>query len=462
VNYLINPNARRFQFVATALTALSHHDPAQNRQSNISLFRRADQVVERQQSAIPTNDDVKAFIGAFRVPESLAPFLANLTPAQFLAICFVQKFIKYNNGDGLMEGVNRYTILSDRVKVEALNATGGFSFWARLNDSMRTDGDMRADDGELLRLLTAPQPIVQLALDALSKDTASVVALARMWRDAVSQPKGWKDGATENWDEQKHIPHVPAALQDQQFKIGARVVMPVPAVSANSLRHEMLREPAMWHLLTLLDVTTAEMPDGAAALLYNGGDLSEGEPGDAFKLTRKVRNMYPSLDLLGGSTKGFILGSSNVEVSAWLVCKENAAPLQRFDITPDLSAFDLLTRVEFTRHTNKRVAGSPMPFGFEALAQGAQIAVEIRLRPYTTELVTGALVAALDTYKDADSTAFGQSARGFGLLDLKTIRQPEGDLAALRGLYEDYVTDNAFELRAGLVSGRLTTDKVVI
>jgi len=459
--YRTKPNTRHYQFLATALTALSHHDPAQNRQSNISLFRRADQLVERTTSAIPSPEEVKVFISAFHVPESLAPFISNLTPAQFLAICFVQKFIRYNNGDGLMEGVTRYTILQDRVRVEALNATGGFGFWARLNTAMRTNGDMRADDMELLRLLTAPQQIVQLALDALSKDTASVIALARMWRDTCVQPRDWKS-QTENWDEKIHIPHVPAALQEQAFKTGSRVVMPVPSVSANSLRHEMIREPAMWHMLNLLNTQTGDMPDGAAALLYNGGDLNEAEPGDAFKLTRQIRNAYPVIDLLGGSAKGFILGASNVEVSAWIVCKENTVPLARFGITPDLSAFDLLSRTELTRHTQKRVSGSPMPYGFETLVQGSQLAIEIRLRPYANDLVAGALAVAVDTYKEADSTAFGQSARGFGLLSLETLKEPVGDLTSLKIQYEAYIVGNVLELRGGLVSGRLTTEKVVV
>src|SRR5690606_22986201 len=110
--------------------------------------------------------------------------------------------------------------------------------------------------------------------------------------------------------------------------------------------------------------------------------------------------------LLGGTTNGFILGASNLEVRAWLVGRENNQALERYGLQTDISLYELLDDAEHTRHTQRRVEGSPMPFGFETLAQGTQVLVEFVLRPYATHLEHGALMAALNTYFGADSTLF--------------------------------------------------------
>ncbi|NJL56023.1 hypothetical protein HC928_13190 [bacterium] len=204
-----------------------------------------------------------------------------------------------------------------------------------------------------------------------------------------------------------------------------------------------------------------DLGTGVAALLYNGGDLNASAPNDAFKLTRDIREKYPLLGLLGGSTSGFILGASNLEVSAWLIVEENREVLARFGIEPQLSAFDLLDREEQTRHTGKRVDGQPMPYGFEVLAAGTELLVDFRLRPYASDLEIGALVAAIETFAAADSTLGGQSARGFGLLFHETLIAPDGDMLALREAYDAYLATHADPLRQGLLDGTLATGKKV-
>lgn len=444
MSYLVTPELRHFVLRGTFLTPVSHHDPAQSDKSNTSLFLRRKQLLERPQTAAPTAEDVARLVDTFSVPESVAPFFADFTPAQFLAIAVTRKFIRNYSNEGLMDGVERYRRLEARLRHNAVRHATLYSFWGGLCRDMEV-GVAREDDEEMLALLTMPPALAGLVLSSLVADSSPAVTLARIWNDAVKA----------------NVPQRRVALKPQTFSESGSGIFDVPAISANSIRHEMLREPAAWHLLNALSLRLEDLPDGVASLLYNGGDLNEAEPGNTFTLIRKIREAYPALGLLGGATKGFVLGGGNVEISAWLMCKENNAATGGFGVTSDVSAFDLLDREEMTRHTQRRVDGTPMPFGFEALVQGAEVLIDIRLRPYATTLEIGALVLALHTFQNADSTLGGQSARGFGLVNCQTLAAPALDIQHVGALYEQHLAENANALRQGLLDGTLTTGKPV-
>lgn len=443
MTYRITPDLRKIVLRGRFLTPVSHHDPAQADKSNISLFLRQKQFIDRRLSAFPDADTVRRAVAAFPVPEDLAADFATFTPAQFIGIAAVRKFIRNYNGLGILDGTERYRRLEDRVKQNAIRHTTLYAFWGGLCRDCAV-GAAFEDDAEIETLLTLHPALAQLVLADLASNSSPAVTLARIWNDSL------KANAST----------VTAELAEQDFQTGDRIVAEVPSVSANAVRHKLVREPGALHLLTALGIDFADLNDGVAALLYNGGDLNESEPSDAFKLIRQVREAYPLLGLVGGATKGFILGASNVETSAWLVCRENNDALAQFGIAADVSAFDMLDRAEMTRHTSRRVDGSPMPFGFESLAQGSEILVEFRLRPYATDLELGALLAALETYAGADSVFGGQSARGFGLMALDWLQAPPASGDA-RDAYETYVREHERALRDGLLTGTLGTHKVI-
>lgn len=439
--YRVTPSLRKIVLRGRFLTQVSHHDPAQSDKSNISLFLRQSQFIDRPSAAIPDGETVQRIVAAFPVPESLRDTLANFTPAEFLGIAVLRKFIANHNGAGLLDGGERYRRLENRARQNAVVHTTMYAYWGGLSRDMEV-GVAFEDDDEILALLTMPPALSLLVLDSIAKNSASAVTLARIWNDALRSKQ----------------PAAPIALGGQHFAESSRMVAEVPAVSANALRHKLVREPGMLHLLTTLGLSLPELPDGVAALLYNGGDLNESEPPNAFSLIRTIRAAYPLLGLLGGSTKGFMLGASNLEASAWLICVENNDALASFGIQSDISAFEMLDRAEMTRHTSRRVDGSPMPFGFETLAKGAEILVEFRLRPYANLLEMGALQTALSTYLGGDSTFGGQSARGFGLLTLDLLAAPD-EFASSADAYMSHLSESAESLKEGLLSGTLTTKK---
>ena len=123
------------------------------------------------------------------------------------------------------------------------------------------------------------------------------------------------------------------------------------------------------------------------------------------------------------------------------------------------SIFDAVDEWTLTRHAN-RVESGQMPFSFETLAAGTEIAVRLSVTPYADQLQIGALMAALSAYQDCDSTLGGQSARGFGLMALNWHDSQMDTDAMLT--YQDYVDTNRDALRAGILDGTLWTGKRVM
>jgi len=442
MTYLVTPAVRRVTFLATFQTPVSHHDPGTAGRANVTTFQRRKMVVGRPATAAPAPERVAQIVNAFPVPGDLANVFAELSVAEFLAAATLAKYILAHNGQGLMDGKNRYDVLQSRAEFHATRAASMFAFWGGMVRDLQGTTPNQANTN-LSPLLGMPSPLAQLVFVQLIENAASAVMLARLWSDA----------------QRADADLMPITLVDTSINTDSSVTLQVPAFSANSARHEVVREPGALHLLNMLGLRYDDLPDGVAAMLYNGGDLNRAAPDNAFALTRQIREAYPLLSLVGGSTSGFILGASNLEVSAWLNTTEYASALSQFNLTPEVSAFDVLDQDTHTRHTAKRVEGSPMPVTFETLCAGVGVVVDLRLRPYATDLEIGALAAAVDTFFAADSTLGGQSARGYGLTINEMLVEPSHDMAAMRAGYEQYLADNRDSLRDGLLSGNLTTDK---
>jgi hypothetical protein len=444
--YRITPELRTVALRVRFLTPVSHHDAARADSSNRNLFNRQKQVVKREVANIAHG--LRQLLDLYTVPEAHAPLFEALTETEFLATALVYEFMSaYATADGigLFSGAERYRRLEERAAQWSVRASSVFQWWSGLARELQV-GLPLYGDGERQAALLGMSPVVALSvLRTLSENATSAVMLARVWREAAR-------------DNQAMVRVKP---QSVTYPSADTMVADVPALSANSIRHEMVREPGALHLLNALGLRFEDLPAPVATMLYNAGDLNTTAPDTAFRLAREIRERYPLLGLLGGATSGFLLGASNLEVSAWLIGTENAEALARYGIEPQRSVFDLLDSAEHTRHTQKRVEGSPMPFGFETLAAGAEALVEFRLRPYATDMELGALIAALATYAGADGTLFGQSARGYGLVTTQWLAVPESADEAC-AMYEQYLAEHADELRDGLLRATLGTERIVL
>ena len=233
----------------------------------------------------------------------------------------------------------------------------------------------------------------------------------------------------------------------------------VPSISENALRAVLFREPLHDDLLQALEIGRGELPQSVVNLLFSGGSMAAGSkaPGDEMTLGHAVKNLYPSLDLLGGAVDGFILPRSRLRLAAWLVAREYA-PMLRL-IAPELadeaetvSAYDMLTEETRTRGTGAESAGNQMLYTYETLAAGAKLLVEITLDPHTPEATCAAVAHSLGKW---DGYIGGQARQGRGRMAVLRHDLPEP------AAYVEHIEGHGTAMRAGLIDGTLCTGRIL-
>ncbi len=475
---LLRPRHERVDLILTAQTALSHHDPAVQDDSNRNLFNRQRVLLAGPPpSALPDQETVDRLCARHPVPVALAPVFADVSFAEFVGAALVRLFLDTyngrNNGDGegAFSGRERYSRLEARLRHAAVGTATLRQWWDRLCRGMGVGVHPSEIDVDLLELLTVPSGVQQLALRALTDGYRTVVALGRAWHQLrKAQSERYAKAAGQAVEPTDLVPLAFNASRIARVGDAQATVVDVPHVQANTLRHAVLRGPSFVHLAALLGLSPTRpgqgtLPPGAEAIFSNGGNIAAGakQPADPYALAQQVRHRFPSLDLLGGVTDSFDLGESRVRVAGWLVCRENAralagTPAEALAQT-SVSAFDMLDDVTQTRRASGAGEGQ-MIFSFEALVQGAAVLCRLDLSPWTGELTRGALVAALDTFAE-NPVIGGSAARGFARVWVErhdALRNGE----AARDAYERYLALNRDTLRAEIESGTLGARAVVI
>jgi len=476
------PRTLRYDLLLTLSTPASHHDPAVQDDSNRQLFNRQKQLLPGDVSTVmPGQPEIDALCAMHPVPGDIVDIVRQLAFPEFVAVCLVRTFMdQYNSldGIGLFSGQERYSRLEARCRLAAISAPNLRAWWNRLCDQMQVPIHGGDQDWALLKLLSLPVGLQQLVLRVLTRDYRSVLAVARLWH---STAKLQNDSYALKAQEPVAAPSLVLSWSaDSLASIpeGASVI-DVPVVSGNSLRHQVVREPSWRHLCAALGLSEAEpgkgaVPPGVEAIFYNGGNIAAGakQPSNTHALSQRIRQTYPSLDLLGGVTDSFDLGESRLQVAGWLVCAENREALRgspAYDLpSARISAFEMLDDVTLTRQAGLVGLGQ-MVYSFEALCTGAQILCRLSLSPWTPALTRGALVAAVETYLEEGATVGGQAARGFGHCQGEWLARPGDDScegllgdSELRQRYEGYLEANRESLLAGMCDGTLGTGARVL
>lgn len=453
--YRITPQAREIHLLLTLLDGMSHADPNDKAGSNTKTFNRKTKTFPLPATSIepPTVAEINAIAARFPVPGSVVGHFSDLSAYQFFAAALLWEFIDRHGmgpGSGLFSGVERYTMLAKRVSTSATFSLSLDRWWSRLHRDMEVVHQTRDETEMRLFAILGRRGLDVPVLNELRHNLPYIMMIARLWREAFFD------------DMDTALLAQPLTFDRNNYEYTGQITMDIPEYSANSARHEMVREPGMWHLLNALGLRLEDLPSPAAAMLYNGGAMSGVAPSGVFGLQRKIKDAYPLLGLISGSADTFMIGAGTLEVNTALVAREYADELALFGLGSNQSVFDLLDVVTRTRHNGGGVVDvSPMPFGYEVLVPGTKIAVAFRLRPYATELELGALVAALQTYVNADSTIGGQSAKGHGLVSAEIIREIPG-MNEQAEAYEAYLAANRDRLRQGLVDGTLATGVGVV
>jgi hypothetical protein len=468
----VYPNRVDYALLLTALTPISHHDPAVQGESNALLFNRQKQLLSAGGGCPAPEPDVLAqFAAAHPVPVDIGEMFADLIYPEFVGVVLVRLFLdSYNHGDGtgIFEGMTRYNRLEERLRHAAISSHTLRRLWDRLCDSLRVPIHRGDDDFALLSALTLPAGVQQAVLRAIQQDYRSIVAIARLWHSVAKlENPAYAEAAGQ---EATIYPKQVIQPEWSEDHAGAQIVE-VPAISANSLRHQLVREPGWLGLFGALGLREARpglgpVPAGVEALFYNGGNIAAGakQPANTFTLASQIREAFPLLDLVGGVTDSFDVGESRLQVGAWLVCRENAPALAGTPAADlpavNVSVFDLLDEVTITRQAGQ-VGSGQMIVNAEALAAGTQVYVRLSLAPFTRALTHGALVDAIDRWRELDGTVGGAAARGMGHCQSEWLsRHSEAD--AYAEAYRDDIEMRRDALVEALVSGRMGTGKVVL
>ncbi len=460
-------------FLLTALTPLSHHSAGVGEKGNVSTLNRREQFVARPAADAPTPEEIAAFCAAHPVPVEVWEALRLVEFPTYVAVALVKLLIEqYGGGEGtgLLSGVDRYEMLAKRLQSAAVASPTLRRLWEVLCRGLQLPLHPQRLDAALLRFWALTPALQSAASAAAIEETHAVVALARLWsaQEKLRNPDyAQAAGQLELVDAALIRPtYTFAPTAQEQPSAGVAVV------SANTVRHQMVRAPLWAHLCRRLGVPVGTPGQGALPLAVesifdNGGNIRAGakQPANPHALKWSIRGAYPALDLLGGVTDSFDLGKSRLDVFAHLVCRENGAALAN---APDavrrspmaaVSAAEMVDLASETRQATPSGEGQ-MIRSFEVLKPGTQIHVWLALDPWTTQPTRGALACALAEYEQGTPILGGQAARGYGLMgverlaDLPTARE---DAAA----YEEYLAGHKEALLAGLLDGTLGCGKVI-
>lgn len=468
----ITPLSDHVDVLLTARTPLSHHDAAEQTDANRLLFNRQRQLLRTDAtSRLPTQAEVDAVVGHHPVPPDLAPLCDELSCAEFVAVALVRLWLDlYNRGDGngLFAGLARYERLEPRLRQAAIQSHGLRGVWDRLCQTLQVTVHAGEHDAVIVRTLALPRAVQGLVLRVLAEQTRSTVQLARYWHDLRKRQSAMYAARAGD---------VVAAAGEVQLRFDAAAitatgtgaqVYEVPAISANSVRHQLVRAPAWWRLATTLGLAPTApgqgvLPASVEALFVNGGNIAAGavQPSNPNALAQQMRALYPPLDLLGGVVDSFDLGESRLKVSCWIVCRENREalpPAVAAQPEASVSVFDLLDDVTHTRQATDAGVGQ-MIYSFQTLCAGTPVLVRCTLDHGTPALTRGACAQALVDYL-ACPTLGGQAARGFGAVD-GALDLP-AQWAADQQAYLAYLTSHADPLREGLTAGTLGTARTLL
>lgn len=247
----------------------------------------------------------------------------------------------------------------------------------------------------------------------------------------------------------------------QPVLVNGRLVR-LPHVSENALRTVLLRIPLADHLVATLGVA-GDLPRGVLNLLYAGGGMGGGKraPGDEAVLGHAIGRLYPSLSLLGGAVDAFILPRGKLRLTAFVVAAEYADKIEA--LFPDaalspaamaVSVDELLGEEMRTRGTGDEADGNQMLYGYDVLAAGTAIAVEMILDHWTSDEAAAAIARAV-----AEWPGFvgGQGRQGRG-----RCRVVWSDGMPAPDAYDAHLAAAAEAMRVGLVDGTLGTGKTVV
>lgn len=467
-------NNNRILLKLTALTPVSHGEAGSNNvgANNTTLFNRQLQRLPKEVVGATIEEAslaIENLISIYQISENSLPFLNSLSGSELIAVLFVAQVPLMYGGEGvgLFEGQERYRYLTTRLTDGCITSSTLPELWHYLSVKLGLPMFPTQYFNRMGAFFMMPKSIQGQAINAIAKKTELVVMGARLVAEDYKKtnPEYAKKAEAELFKAAAYKPtseQLTDLVSDKQEAITAGI----PALSGNSLRHCMIREPGATRLLQELglvpngeEVTDTTIPIGVERFLYGGGQLAAKAkaPSSVDFLESQVRKLYPLVDALGGSFDAFLLSSSQVKLTPWIICKENNFATEAIaGITSGVSIFDL---IEETTRTRKGIGGSngdsgQMIYNFETLAAGLPVLVEILFAPFTRSLTIGAVSLALSDWQNSGGILGGRSGTGFGRFSMEVL---QGDYRNESAEYAEYMRSRSDTLKRGLLTGKFGT-----
>lgn len=453
-----------FRFVMAAANSVAHGEAGANSTgpNNTTLFARELALLKREQlgyAPAEAKDAFKALFEQFPIATTVVPYLRTRSGAELIAIIFTAQYplIYGGAGAGLFSDLERYQYLVTRLTDAAASFSTLPAVWGYVARKLALPMYPESAYPVMRALYSFPAALQSAALSAILKSSELIVMSARLVADGVKAASA--DYARKAKTEQT-VPVVYQPTDNQMVEImgdgDKSLAVRLPAISGNSLRHNLLRAPAATRLLCELGLQPDReiVPIGVERFLYSGGNTQKGakSPAAADLYEAKAREMYPMIDALGGSTDQFVLTRSAVSVAGWIVCRENNWITERRtdgDVRSDASIFDLVTETTRTRSGigGKDAESGQMIFSYETLAAGTPVLVELNFQPFTREMTVGSMLQALRDWQAEGGFIGARSAQGHSRF---LAEFPDDDRFAWADNYLDYLLANKAELAEGL------------
>lgn len=109
-------------------------------------------------------------------------------------------------------------------------------------------------------------------------------------------------------------------------------VVDLPYLSGNALKHTLIREPGVRHMLRVLEVPDGSLGKPAIHLLFSGGALSTKGSSVSLAQYRDLCELVPILALVGGAVGNYMLESAISVGDARPVCDEHGCRIPVKDL----------------------------------------------------------------------------------------------------------------------------------
>lgn len=460
----------------TALQPIAHGEAgsANTGPNNTTLFNRQLKLIQRPGHSVTKEQAVKALrdiAGQYALPPEHRELLESLSGPGLLSVLFVSLIPKMypGEGEGLFSGMSRYEYLKVRLRDGANRSLSLSSLFSYLCKKLGLPMPAVAHNETLTSFFSLPKGVQLQMLNFMLEQPESCVIGAQFINSGNKTVKSAAKNADKDpsfFDDLMELVErfKPTEAQALDLISEGSGLVPVrlPNISANAMRHCMLREPGAIRLLDILGLGPDNpIPVGVERLLFGGGNTAAGAkaPGNSDLLEATLRQKYPLIDALGGTVDQFLLTRSQTSIAGWIVCRENNDATERYGVRSDVSIFDMLDEETRTRMGigGKDKESGQMIFNYEVLNAGLQVLVDVRFQPFTSELTQACVVQALTDWEESGGVLGAKSAQGHSSFSCQWLSKEHAN----PDLYINYLLENREELIEGLKGATFCTDKVL-